>query len=166
MLQINLVLEIMAHRSGCLCFVATFRSRSGCSNLQRKILFFCTPDCGVCYTIETFWLLCLIVIAHNYYNNKSLFNYSNGAFLSLICSIKIEFDASSSNHTCMCHNILSLVVVWNRIIAPACPGPWSLGHQCLPWATRASPHLHSSPSPMPLCTLMLGDTCIPAAWPP
>lgn len=36
MLQINLVLEIMAHRNGCLWIVATFRSRSGCSNVQRR----------------------------------------------------------------------------------------------------------------------------------
>lgn len=52
MLQINLVLEIMAHRSGCLWIVVTFRSRSGCSNLQRKILLPGTPACGVCYITE------------------------------------------------------------------------------------------------------------------
>lgn len=35
MLQINLVLEIMAHRNGCLWIVATFRSRSGCWSAHR-----------------------------------------------------------------------------------------------------------------------------------
>lgn len=43
MLQINLVLEIMAHRNGCLWIVATFRSRSGCWSAQRERILF-TPD--------------------------------------------------------------------------------------------------------------------------
>lgn len=55
MLQINLVLVIMAHRSGCLWIVATFRSRSGCSNLQRRksCLSLPTVECVMLPNIET-----------------------------------------------------------------------------------------------------------------
>lgn len=58
MLQINLVLEIMAHRNGCLWIVATFRSRSGCSNVQtRKSLSLLT----VPFSYKMLSLLCLII---------------------------------------------------------------------------------------------------------
>lgn len=157
MLQINLLLEIMAHRSGCLCFVATFRSRSGCSNLQR-IIYLYSPDCGLSYNA-------LYLTSHCLFIAVTLFVIVPfGAFIcsrNLYCTWCIFYD--SREHVL---NPFSLCCCWNRIIAPACPGPWSLGHQCLPWATRASPHLLSSPSPTPPSTLMSGDTCIPAVWPP
>lgn len=53
MLQINLVLEIMAHRNGCLWIVATFRSRSGCSSTQGERILF-TPDSDVLHRCEEF----------------------------------------------------------------------------------------------------------------
>lgn len=61
--------------------------------------------------------------------------------------------------------ILTIFVVFYRIIAPPCPDPWSHDHQSLRWVTKASQLLHSSPSPTLLCTLMWADTCTPAVWP-